>query len=348
MALEQIREIAVKEADRADVQRAVIAAAQDDPERFLAAYVAHKDSFNGRYVCADLMKEMIPQFAESKESRGRYNAVVHNTAAVLAAEQYRRAVSDISNADRDVAFFVTGMPGAGKTSAIQGQAAGTDGKLSANIRVLYEGQLVDPATSIEKVAQALDAGCRVSVVAVLPKPEQALEFSFRRFEEYGRGAGVNIMTKIQEGTPDGLSALLDRFGDRITIDVHDVRDRANSTEHRGRVGIEIWRQELKNGPVKDRLTAEFGRRNDAGLVSRDCGRQFYGEPPFAEHYRLRPETVSGDQTHGDRLGVSQNSVGQNLLEPETPAKKYETTPSEGPSSAPVDPPRRPTGRGRRT
>lgn len=80
MALEPIRSLDVSEPDRADVQRRVIAAVQDDPDRFLAAYVEHPQSFGGRYVCADLMKEVIPEYAASKEARGRYNAVVHNAA----------------------------------------------------------------------------------------------------------------------------------------------------------------------------------------------------------------------------------------------------------------------------
>ncbi|HEX7883612.1 MAG TPA: hypothetical protein VF499_12845, partial [Afipia sp.] len=160
MALEPIRSLNVAEPDRADVQRRVIDAVQADPERFLTAYVAHKDSFGGRYVCADLMKDVIPEFAASKEARGRYNAVVHNAAAVLAAEQYRRVIADDSDPNRNLALFVTGMPGAGKTSTVQATAMAAGG-LSEDVRVIFEGQLVNAESSVEKVGQALDAGCRV-------------------------------------------------------------------------------------------------------------------------------------------------------------------------------------------
>lgn len=300
MALEPINLVNAQEPDRAEVQRRVIAAVQGDPERFLMAYAAHKDSHGGRYVCADLMKDVIPEYAASKEARGRYNAVVHNAAAVLAAEQYRRVIADDSDPARTEAVFVTGMPGAGKTSSVQRAAMKAGNRLSDDICVIYEGQLVDVASSVVKVGQAIDAGLNPTIVAVLPRPEQALEFSFKRFEEYGRGAGIGVMTRIQEGTPDGLNALFERFGDKVSIEVHDVRDRDRPEMHKGHAGIDVWKKELSNGSVRERLTAEFERRRSAGLVSLDAARQFQGEPPYQERFAVhrrdagrQPRNVSG-------------------------------------------------------
>src|SRR3546814_14958650 len=90
MALEPIRVLEFADADRADVQRRVVDAVQAAPERFLTDYAARPGTFGGRYVCADAMKELLPEYTASREARGRYNAPVHNAAAVLAAEQYRR------------------------------------------------------------------------------------------------------------------------------------------------------------------------------------------------------------------------------------------------------------------
>ena len=66
-------------------------AVEGDPERFLKRYVEHPESHDGRYISADLFKEMFDEFAQSKEARGRYNTPVHNAAAVLSAEQFRKA-----------------------------------------------------------------------------------------------------------------------------------------------------------------------------------------------------------------------------------------------------------------
>lgn len=312
MALEPIRSLNVAEPDRADVQRRVIDAVQADPERFLTAYVAHKDSFGGRYVCADLMKDVIPEFAASKEARGRYNAVVHNAAAVLAAEQYRRVIADDSDPNRNLALFVTGMPGAGKTSTVQATAMAAGG-LSEDVRVIFEGQLVNAESSVEKVGQALDAGCRVSIAAVLPRAEQAVEFSFKRFEDYGRGAGIGVMTQIQEGTPRGLEVLLEQFGDKVTIGVYDVRDRDNPARYEGPAGIKVWNEELSHGSVRDRLNTEFERRRAAGLVSADCERQFQGQPPYPELFKVRGRDAAGGSEPEPEPDPASRGSRQNLL-----------------------------------
>ena len=74
-------------------------------------------SFEGRYVCSDLFKETFPEFSASNEARGRYNNPLHNSAAVLASEQFRRRVRDASRPEQDTVIFLTGVPGAGKTTA---------------------------------------------------------------------------------------------------------------------------------------------------------------------------------------------------------------------------------------
>ena len=67
-------------------------AVETDPEPFLAAYRVHPDTHGGRYVAADMMKEVFPEFSASREGRTTYNIPLHNSAAVLASEQFRRAV----------------------------------------------------------------------------------------------------------------------------------------------------------------------------------------------------------------------------------------------------------------
>ena len=81
-------------------------------------YVADPRSFGGRYIAADLFKETFAAYAESRESRNRYNAPVHNSAAVLSAEQFRRVLRQADDPARDTVVLLTGIPGAGKTSSV--------------------------------------------------------------------------------------------------------------------------------------------------------------------------------------------------------------------------------------
>ena len=68
--------------DRQDVEDAVIEAVEKNPKMFLSLYAKDARSFGGRYISADLFKEFFEQYNVSKESRNRYNAPVHNAAAV--------------------------------------------------------------------------------------------------------------------------------------------------------------------------------------------------------------------------------------------------------------------------
>ncbi len=264
------------EADRSDVQARAADQAKADPERFLRAYVAHPESFGGRYVCTDLMKETFADYAASREARGRYNAPVHNPAAVLAAEQFRRTLAAARPSERDTAVFLTGMPGAGKTSRVL-QA----GDLSPSFQLVYEGQLNSPDATRAKVGGALDAGLRPLILAVLPRPETALQNTFTRFDTVGRGASINVMASIQEGLADALKRLDRDFGSRIDIRVMDVRDQARPLALEGKRGILEIEKELSNGSVALRLQAALEQHRRAGSITEDCYRQAIGEAPRA-------------------------------------------------------------------
>jgi Zeta toxin len=198
--------------DRATVQERVASEVERAPEFFLARYVEDPRSLGGRFVNSDLMKETFEDYSRSNETRNRYNAPVHNAAAVLAAEQYRRIVSDRSDLARDVALFLTGIPGAGKTTFALG-----GGSLPIHVRVLYEGQLANAGQAIEKIEQALGAGLRPEITVVHLPAEEALRNTLQRFETEGRGASIEAMASIQGRLPDGLRAVQERFGEAVNL-----------------------------------------------------------------------------------------------------------------------------------
>ena len=89
MPLDPIQRRPISDRSRADFQERVARAVETDSEPFLAAYRAHPDTHGGRYVAADMMKEVFPEFSASREGRSTYNIPLHNSAAVLG----QRAVS---------------------------------------------------------------------------------------------------------------------------------------------------------------------------------------------------------------------------------------------------------------
>jgi len=271
MALEEILRRGYTVPDIAAAELNAIESTQFDPDKHISAYLADERSFNGRYVCADLFKETFADtYAVSTESRGRYNGAVHNSAAVLAAEQYRRMLS-ADEPDRTKVVFLTGSPGAGKTSSVLGS-----GELDPDIRVLFEGQMSNPKTATDKIQQALDAGLGVHIIAVHPLPENALDNTLNRFYQEGRGASVDVMARIQGGLSESLEAIRERFGDAVSLTVIDRRDFENSIELSGWEHLPVLASEGNYEQIRERLRSTIEQYREQGIIDERAYQQATG------------------------------------------------------------------------
>ena len=323
MPLDPIQRRPISDPLRADFQERVARAVETDPEPFLAAYRAHPDTHGGRYVAADMMKEVFPEFSASREGRSTYNIPLHNSAAVLASEQFRRAVADARHPERDTAIFLTGIPGAGKTSAIL-----DNNQLQRNVRVVYEGQLATPGPAIAKIQAALDAGLKVRIVAIHLQPEVALENTFGRFEREGRGAGVVAMASVQGNLPIGLTAIHEHFGEKVSLSIFDRRDGMNATKQLAGWGnLAELGSEGDYERIKHRINATIDRHEAAGTASPAAIREARGLPPLARDRSLHlpdarqsehPPTGSAARPQHPQLpaaGVQPGAVNQETATP---------------------------------
>ena len=284
MAIEGILRHRYPEPDRAEVQEQVARAIESDPEPFFARYLADPQSFEGRYICSDLFKETFPEFAASNEARGRYNNPVHNCAAVLASEQFRRTVRDPAHPERDTVIFLTGVPGAGKTTTVL-----DNDELPTGVRLIYEGQLARPATVLPKIQEVIDAGFKPVVIAVHTPAEAALLNTLKRFERDGRGASVEAMASIQGGLPQGLAAIHERFGEAVGFRLFDRRGGMDQlSEHRGWEHLAELESEGTYDQLKLRLTQAIDRHEAVGAFGPDAIRQARGLAPLARDRELHP------------------------------------------------------------
>jgi hypothetical protein len=265
------------QADRAAVQEQVCLAVEADPEHFLAAYRLDSRSFDGRYVNSDLMKEMFPEYNASKEHRNRYNLPVHNAAAVLAAGQFRAAIADDSVPERTNTLFLTGVPGAGKTTAV---LANRD-QFPQDARILYEGQLSDPVHALPKFEAAIASGLDVEIVAIHVSSEQALANTILRFEREGRGATIEALARIQGYLPSGLKRIFVRFGDEIGFSVVDKRDMMNVVRYRGWEAISLLESEGNYEHIKRKLTEILEAQYAAHAITHGAYQQALGQASAA-------------------------------------------------------------------
>jgi fido (protein-threonine AMPylation protein) len=269
--LEPIRLNHYPQADRQAVQIDTVNAVQADPQRFIDKYKADPRSFDGRYVAADLFKETFDAFASSKEAKDRYNGPVHNSAAVLASELFRQNLERAPNRDQDQVVFVTGIPGAGKTTSVLSL-----GKMQDAHAMIYEGQLSNPISTFEKLQQVLDAGYKPRILAVHIQPERALNNAINRFETEGRGASMTVMASIQGQLADSLEQVRKRFGNAIEFAIVDKRD---PTVDQGLVGwqhLDILRSEGNHEQITERLTKHLNQLRESGSISSEAYRQASG------------------------------------------------------------------------
>lgn len=285
MPLEPIHRKGFAQPDRSEVELQVALAVEANPDFFIAKYVSDPRSFNGRYVAADLFKEMFCQYAESKDSRNRYNTPVHNSAAVLSAEQFRRMLlAGSSNPQRNAVIFLTGIPGAGKTSSV---LSGED--LPDHYRVVFEGQLSNLLTTSEKLQQALSARLKPTIIVVHASPENALENTIRRYYEEGRGASIGVMSDIQGNLPGTLAKIKDLFSNDVNLVIQDVRNRQNQQTHFGWENLSIISSEGTHEDIKRRLAIAIESLNGSGVLSESCYQQAIGGIPIS-----RDEEMAGN------------------------------------------------------
>lgn len=273
-------------ADRQAAQERAIQAVESDSPGLMTRYRDLAEAHGGRYVGADLAKELFADYNQSREARNRYNAPVHNSAAVLAAQLFDEAVRDRSAPERSRAVFLTGSPGAGKTSSVMSQGA-----LPRDVAVVYEGQMFRAEQSFPKIDAALANGLRPEIIAVHPRPETALANTFTRFDDVGRGASTGVMSQIQGELVNGLREIHSRYGERVSLRIIDARDQNNRIELRGWNHLQTLESEGPQHAIKQRLDQELERHRAAGTITDACYRQSAG---------LAPERTS---LHDRRMGL---------------------------------------------
>ena len=205
----EIKEINFSNSWQIKIQIETIEIAKKYTNLILKKYNKHPNSINGCYICSDTFKELFSSF-QKVEDRFLTNDAVHNASAVLAATQFEEVLKR-NEPNKIEAIFITGIPGAGKTTSVRKFMD------KANIKLIFEGQLANPASSISKIEKCLEKGLSVTIVAVHITLEKALENTFKRFNEYGRGGSIDVMSSIQGNLPSGLKKLKEYFGDKINI-----------------------------------------------------------------------------------------------------------------------------------
>ena len=292
---------------RAALQEKIARRVEGDPETFLTRFVALPQSFGGRFISADLFKETFDEYRGSTERREACNSPAHNAAEVLAAEQFRRVLMLPAQGDAQAVELVTGVSGAGKTSAILER-----GRLPDGVHAVFEVSLASREVAEAKIRQILVRGFLPVIVAVHVKPERALENTLRRQAAIGRGADIDAMAATQAGLPEGLRRVREQFADAVKLQVIDRREFSRPVQLDGWEHLPVLESEGGHERIGQRLSEHLERlrpsleeaafRQAAGVAQIDRGAvgREYGAP--------------------EQRGPAQGSREASVLTPETPGR----------------------------
>jgi hypothetical protein len=228
---------------------------------------------------------------------------------VLASEQLRRVLTEPVEPDREAVVLLTGVPGAGKTSAILGH-----GGLPRHTHAVYEGQMATRQVALAKVQQVLDAGLQPVIVAVHVRPERALENTLLRFHEVGRGASIEAMATIQGGLPTGLAAVRDRFGEAVELRILDRREFAEPKQWQGWEALSVLESEGRYEQIKQCLTQHLEGQRER--LPEEAWRQAAGLAPGA--FRDQRARAGLDRQHdgaGEGREAAQEDRQETVLTP---------------------------------
>lgn len=292
------------------VQAETISRVTQDTQGLIEDYKAMNNTFNGRYVSSDMFKEVFKDYNQSPQHRSKFDEAVKGASEQLASELFKQTMQKEAVEGKDTIVLLTGATGSGKTSTIL-----NDGKLEANVALIYENELDDDYKKLDtmsKVEQALSAGYKVDIVAVHPKPEQALENTWKRFNNPndGRGALIDSIAKSQANTYDSLKAINDRFGDKINLTVIDkTGGNADLNKQIGWDKLNVLKSEGTEKQILEKLEKHLAQEYKKGSINYDTLKQSVGTDERAKQISSRLDRQTDISSNPNERGRELSPVG---------------------------------------
>ena len=207
--------------------------------RFAAYLESHTDEAVDQYrkkygkeINTDNVRELSTDYAPggmeaedaaTRAARAQWSAAVQEPSSAFAKEIYRRELKEApAPNERNVVMFTAGGAGVGKTTSIH-QITALE-KAVDSAQIVYDTTLSALRSSLDRVAQALQAGKQVSIVYVYRDPVDSFAGGvLPRAERNGRTVPLDAYIETHLGAPEVLLKIADVYkGDpRVEIAVID-------------------------------------------------------------------------------------------------------------------------------
>ena len=177
-------------------------------------------------------------------------------------------------------MIITGIPGAGKSTFVAKNIALNIDEL----KFVFEGALNDYERAKNKLDMCIKVGLEVSVFIFHRSPEKALDNTYKRFEQYGRGAYIETMANIQGGLAETIPRLIKEYGTQIQFCSIDL-DKIDAMNDKGKIRLDescqedvipIITKECKKDDIEQRLAEKLKKDFREGTINERCLHQASG------------------------------------------------------------------------
>jgi len=253
--------------------------AETNTERLLRGYRA-KHTLNGVLTLAtDEMRELMPGYSDSQQSRAEKTMSTQTPAGALVAALWKRALNERGNTNHVV--FTAGGAGAGKTSSRNTVL----GELAGRVDLVYEGTMSDIGPSRAKIQQALNAGKEVTIVFTYAEPYQAARRAFgRAVDGDGRPVRHDVMASQHFLSPRTIVKLYDEFKTNPLVKFRVMENTGSQGDAKVR-DIDYLRKMINNQERAGSARQHVQEAVDKGIQDEYAERESRGAKPPGYIYR---------------------------------------------------------------
>ena len=186
----------------------------------------------GNEINADNARELSTDYApggigatdvQTLAARTTWSSAVHEPASALVKEIYRRELRKAAPREKlNLVVFTAGGTAAGKTTAIR--AVSGVANLVRFAHIIYDSTLSNLKSSLEKIAQALDASKAVSIVYVYRDPIEAfVNGALSQSDRIGRAVPLDVFVQTHINAPKVVLQVANHYkgNSKVAIGVID-------------------------------------------------------------------------------------------------------------------------------
>jgi len=197
-----------------EIEARFAAQIETDPEYFIEKY---RREF-GNILNTDNARELCADYCKSRKSRAVHSASVQEPASALVKEIWRRMLAEEKSPGEDVVLFLAGGGGSGKTKATEEPGLK---EIKQRAQIIFDTTMADPAQSIHRVEEALNAGKKVAIRYIHRPIEQAIKGVVERAVKDGRVVPINVLAHDHFNAQATIIALAEYYrsedGVRIVV-----------------------------------------------------------------------------------------------------------------------------------